>query len=454
MNPEKPSSGKMSVTKISFDEIKNNPKIFNELNKKSKSNSIYQRSVYNAAGFYYDDSDVLLINYGDYKTYTFQIYRLEDVQKLENLVIREDKDGMLESYIFTYDLDNDDMDKLINDNEIPNLTEKINVTSMSATAKNGDEGRTVYKRKDGTCFTTSKYKDGVSCGTPDCYYIVNLALCPEEGFIDLSLVSDGGDGGDGGNGSGGGSGGSGSGGSGGSGSGSGGSGGGSGGGGGSIGGSFLNIFSMLPVKYPGGQSNPPNMPGGGGSTSYPGSPEFPEGQVITKPVINLLVLDFKGRLSKQQTDWLKAKLTLSMHINSLISGKSEGYEARKDLAIKIIEFGMANINNLPVIMNVLSYLEENDYINDEIIPAKIAIEDIQNNIVAPTILNLIKKPCQKQIVNDLMQVSSPFLNTINQTFNTTQTVNMRFSNRAAWAKFFCDDRSSNTSRNKFGNLLY
>ncbi|WP_445455756.1 hypothetical protein [Flavobacterium sp. HNIBRBA15423] len=44
------------------------------------------------------------------------------------------------------------------------------------------------------------------------------------------------------------------------------------------------------------------------------------------------------------------------------------------------------------------------------------------------IIYLVNKPCQNQIIKDIMAISSPFTNLIKQTFNSSENVNLKFSN--------------------------
>lgn len=54
--------------------------------------------------------------------------------------------------------------------------------------------------------------------------------------------------------------------------------------------------------------------------------------------------------------------------------------------------------------------------------------DAQIGILLPLIMNNIDKPCQKEIINDILDTSSPFTDIIQQTFNTNDNVNLRISN--------------------------
>lgn len=54
--------------------------------------------------------------------------------------------------------------------------------------------------------------------------------------------------------------------------------------------------------------------------------------------------------------------------------------------------------------------------------------DIVNVDYTNKIINNIQKPCQKEIIKNITTISSPFTNLINQTFNSSEKVNVKFYN--------------------------
>ncbi len=82
--------------RISFDELNTNVKVIEELNlvkEKLKPNLIGNERIISVGGFFIETDDVLLLEYGELKSYTFPVYFTEEDAKLKNLVISEKLDG-------------------------------------------------------------------------------------------------------------------------------------------------------------------------------------------------------------------------------------------------------------------------------------------------------------------------------------------------------------------------
>ena len=87
-------------------------------------------------------------------------------------------------------------------------------------------------------------------------------------------------------------------------------------------------------------------------------------------------------------------------------------------------------NHFSIKLNVIDYLEVNhtqtdyDFVNEAIDALRNGGEvDYPNKIIYT-----INKPCQKQIVKDILAISSPLTNLIKSTFDSTDKVNLKFYN--------------------------
>ena len=112
-----------------FDKFKN----VEEQIKESKSNSLNQsaRLVYlSQFNFSIDTDQILLIEKEGYKSYTFPIYRDNEVDKTENLVITE-SNGLVNAYISKYNLNENDKANLEN-NQFVDLNNKTEFLSLEA----------------------------------------------------------------------------------------------------------------------------------------------------------------------------------------------------------------------------------------------------------------------------------------------------------------------------------
>jgi hypothetical protein len=90
-------------------------------------------------------------------------------------------------------------------------------------------------------------------------------------------------------------------------------------------------------------------------------------------------------------------------------------------------------NNAPIYNDILYYVAgdengcsaEKNYIGKEMITALMDDGEVD---FSKNIIYGINKPCQKQIVKDIIDVCSPFTELIQQTFNSTDNVNIKFYN--------------------------
>ncbi len=97
-----------------------------------------------------------------------------------------------------------------------------------------------------------------------------------------------------------------------------------------------------------------------------------------------------------------------------------------DLRVMLMQLAAVNISNASIICE---YLQEYDFSEKSIEAVENALSDISNNIYPTTILNLVTKQWQKDLINNVLSLSTPFINTIQQTFNTNQNVNLSFINK-------------------------
>ncbi len=84
---------------------------------------------------------------------------------------------------------------------------------------------------------------------------------------------------------------------------------------------------------------------------------------------------------------------------------------------------------------IVNYVKQNntneDDFNEAIDFVKEAIDALMNDAEVnfdDEIIYAINKPCQNEIIKDVMNVSSPFTNLINQTFNVNDKANVKFNN--------------------------
>lgn len=138
-----PHKVKATSRYITFNELKNNQKAFGEFQKveqkvnlvKSSSQAgLSSRLVYlSQYNFIIDTDKILLIEKGDYKSFTFPIYREEETEKTENLVITE-KNNEVYAYLSNYTLSEIDRQKIEN-KEFVDLINKTEVTKLQNQAQ-------------------------------------------------------------------------------------------------------------------------------------------------------------------------------------------------------------------------------------------------------------------------------------------------------------------------------
>lgn len=103
----------------------NNTKVNNNSNNQAREIYIGQYD------FTIDNQTVKHISYGQYESYTFSIYRTEDNELIENLVLSLQKDGNYKAFMVTYDLTENEI-QLLEDNQYVDFTGKTSYTSIDS----------------------------------------------------------------------------------------------------------------------------------------------------------------------------------------------------------------------------------------------------------------------------------------------------------------------------------
>lgn len=117
------SKAKATSRYVTFNELKKNQKAFREfqevenkisLAKTSNQAGLSSRLVYlSQYNFSIDTDKILLIENGDYKSYTFPVYRDDETEKTENLVITQ-KNNEVNAYLSKYTLTEFEKQKIEN----------------------------------------------------------------------------------------------------------------------------------------------------------------------------------------------------------------------------------------------------------------------------------------------------------------------------------------------------
>jgi hypothetical protein len=394
------------TTQLTAKEIDAMPEVSSILNKIDEERTIAktQKSVYNSDyDFYVNKDNVLKISKGSYHSLTFPVYRLPDNGLTENLVLSLEKGGKYSASLYTYDLTPEEKEKLRKNT--PFLFENP------------------VKRKQLPLFKSSTLTGKITqiwyteiaiipCSSGD-HNSKNLGIwhkCevipPQIFVITRSLLLDDGDNG----------------------------------------------------WVTGGDYAAPGSGGGfvGSGTYNPNVPPYDPNKsdaILTLPQLNIQTNEqkFYNQLDNAQKININVKevripLLAQLQANNYYDASQEVAEfvlsniavgnLSTDLRIKLMQLAAVNISNASIICE---YLQENDFSEESIEAVENALSDISNNIYPTTILNLVTKQWQKDVINNVLSLSTPFINTIQQTFNTNQNVNLSFINKNA------PDSNANTS---------
>ncbi len=363
---------KNTIAFSKFEDVKNNIIENNSLS--SAQEVVASRLTYfSQYNFYIDTNKIMMIEEGDYKSYSFPIYRYDEITKTENLVITQ-KNGEANAYVSKYTLTEIEKEKIQN-NEYVDVINKTEILKLE-----------------------------IQSGQPPCYDIISVPYswnsigqvtasifalvevpCPEPGNT-------------------------------------------TGPGGGDPGGtssgavtptplwSFINnpIYSVPGSGY---------TPGGGGGPSSPDEPAPPQdyevSDVVTTPVLNIDNFEiirqinfFYQSLSPEQLQWANENSSLS---NQLIQHLIENNwnDESKQLAEELMDYAEQYSN------------ESNQLLISQII--EIAINDLRNGkdcVILPTVINPsdILAPFDSNVFGDY---SAPIVqqnhDAIQQQFNNLRT---------------------------------
>ncbi len=129
---DKQSKSKAISKFVSFDEFKANNEVFGKLkiienelsnSKNHKKSNLSSRLVYlDEYNFFIDTNKILLIENGDYKSYTFPIHRETETEEIENFVLVQ-KNDVIRSYLSVYNFTEREKLKIEN-NEFVDITLK------------------------------------------------------------------------------------------------------------------------------------------------------------------------------------------------------------------------------------------------------------------------------------------------------------------------------------------
>jgi hypothetical protein len=129
---DKSSTSKPTARYVLFNEFKKHTKAFQEFKEIESKHALAETSrlIYlSLYDFYIDTDKILLIQNGDYLSYTFQIYKDIEMEKVENLVIVE-KDSSIEAYITKYTLNDEERLKILS-KEVVDLTGKYEIENLN-----------------------------------------------------------------------------------------------------------------------------------------------------------------------------------------------------------------------------------------------------------------------------------------------------------------------------------
>lgn len=359
-------TGTFKVSTITFDQFKTNAKAIQQLEKAAGNNT--KDIIDNGKSFFYDDSRVTQIIYGDITTYSFEIHRYDkETDLLENLVIRQKSNGETESFIMEYTLNPQEKRDIISGKQVTDLNRKIMLKLDNADPYYGG----VYHRADGSCYIYTWYDEDGNYGMER----QKDVKCPE-GYDDFRIVADGNQSGGGNNG------------------------GNNGGGGNNNSGGSISNPVNISVLYP---PRPDGyiVPGSGTLPGAGGNPKPSFTPVITQPVINPFYNQFKEGLTTAELRWLKGNPLTDLDFISVLWGEIDTSGARIEFANKLLDFMMINDSNMLAGIKILDYLEKNDSLPESIQIAEKMMEAIEEYNL------LYTNPDQNLIIDLLDKITNP-----------------------------------------------
>ncbi|KGO78812.1 hypothetical protein Q763_16630 [Flavobacterium beibuense F44-8] len=313
---------------MTFEEFQNFPtayEVFLNL-KKSNANSILKSTEkgFDGEDFTFDTDIIRLYEYKDgiteYKTFIFPITRSQPRTYYENLVIWENAYGETTSWIFEYDLDENDLTKLSNDQKVDDLPKKFRVKLLN----DPDDTYAIYihdygiwLRYDGRCFIYDRNGE-IPTDCPE--EVANLALT-------LSDPNNGGNG---------------------------------------SGGSGAPYFNYIYI--------PPSLPGGNNGSSGPVGSYYPPAGVgggpsvptVVAPFVDLIEGIINNNFTEAEKLYLNSKPSLKDAVKDyLAEGNLINGPETIDLALEIVQFAMDNGTEDAI--KLLEYLKDNSPVNEEVL---------------------------------------------------------------------------------------
>jgi|GEM_PF-1390380 len=161
-------------TKITFDEIKDNQKILNEINTITQKQQEFKRNnklIYDSANEFYIDTDNIILQEGSLgKSYTFNILRASESPYVENLTIHIDNQNGSIAILAIYNLTEVEKEIILNGGAIADINQKTLIFPVNGLPT---EFMTGYTSKEApvTGITIYQFSNG-QCGVID--HIENL----------------------------------------------------------------------------------------------------------------------------------------------------------------------------------------------------------------------------------------------------------------------------------------
>lgn len=308
---------------ISFEEFSQHSAAYNALQQAAKGNDNNLKALVNDTinGFFYSTNNIVVFEYEDYRTYTFEIGRYSKTDDItENLVIAEKSSAVIASYIVEYTFDSTDKLNAINNAPINGLAEKSFITKSG-----GGIPDFIYQHSNGNCY---HYSSSYSGDPNNLVYLefengVILPFTQIECPRTSTWVENG-----------------------------------SGGGGGFP---SYNVEIFHPADPGSGPvTGPGPAPGGGGSYDN----TFP---LATRPVVNLTSYKFYDQLLDTDLgkyQWLRLHSKLNAGINKFLHEHGGDYNDNIQFANEILDFAYQNTNNEELANQILEFLEDEEYTID------------------------------------------------------------------------------------------
>lgn len=381
----------LTIKKLPFESLKNNPALLHKLEQlNAKKAAFFGKTVTDPVhNFSFDTEDVTYIENGSQHSYTFPIVRTVPGLYVENLVLNREEDGVYHAYITTYKLSREQVLRL---ETVGSLNDKMTIRALP-----DFDMAVLGKGKLKPCHTLITvpvawneqgqvtHSELIELIDKDCIDQLNSGgqTSTGDGNSGNGGASDGGWGG------------------------------------------WMGTGYDTGVYDPPGANNGNDTGaegnvghvGGGGAVYGDGSP------VITTPVVPMtftsFIKNFKQGVSQLVPDNQWWNTTNGKKIVQYLQHNFNTQTGSVDFQVS--EF----------VISCLNYLAINEFTNESQSFIIDCIESVKNNGVVDldnNIIYLIDKPCQNEVLKNIISTSSPFTNLIRQTFNTSDKVNLKISN--------------------------